>query len=1375
MADKKVYQIQINGIKESVNAIESLNKVLDELDKRIKELEKKNINVNTNTNAGGGTSQTHTTVTSEEEKLAQQIAAIDAKREAYSKEIYQNYLAAKDVLDETLKDQKAIAAAERVQSNTYGNTIAGMKSKLADLKSLRETTDVTSDEFKKINTEIASLTKQLNELDAETKASANGMGKIKVMVGSVAREYTNYRQAIKELKAERFELSQTLGQEAKEYKEIDEAVKKLESDYNDLNKSSAFMDNLLDTMQSFTALASVGQGLSALFGIDNDEIQKSIQKLVALQNVLKGIETIQLQMQRKEGLGKWLEKGSSGVDAFVSKITGAQRGVDGLTMATKRGTMAVRGFSMALKGIGIGLIIAAITTLLNSVEKLGEALDTTSKKAKLNEEALKSINKIYEERKQMLTSSYLNGTISSEQLLSSTYKTESELLSDQISLLQQRAKILNEGGTWDKIYDFLDRPFDWSGTKGTEFTGKKMTVPTTVGSGKWGVLPPLTQDYDLQITVNSIKEVEEAIEKCTKALEQGKDYYSMWGKGIGDFYQSLWASTNDTEKVLEGLKKIRLSDFIGNYQEVNDKFKEGKITAEEFAKEIGRLKEEFSSNKILQSVIVNLDQYIPDEKTKEAINNIITELHRLDDTFNMTSPEQIRHWAQVRIDAMKEGLTKTRAQIKLEEEYEIAQYGKTQEQIDMIRAKYARKRQEAEEKDAKERQKKAEDASKKLHDAQVDLENTRIQAMQESWEKQEAMLEQERKERLYKVKQEGILVGERTLAINALYDKKILDAKKKWAREMLEVYRNLRDSIKQMNEQTYNTEVSTASQNVENRATQQKQNVGMQTITPTNFDDSKTLEEYYKKVLEIEEEAAHRLAEINKEKLLNDLAYNKQEEELRHQNVVDAKNGELIKQYEAGKITKKQYDELIEAENAAHYARMNALDDEYAANLEKTTQNELQTVQNQYSQYYSEILNQVDKDKQKVDAVMSKQPKTDKAGWGVVMAVSVKKQYREALKEYEDLQNQIKQKQRELEADLKAGRISPEDFAMRQSELKREVEAIDNAVQQVKEKQKMLVADFVQSIQMYIDEAVNSFQTIMQALWDAEDARFDKEQEQIDKENDMLDKKLDEQQQLVEQHKSKIDSLEDELANSRGSRRQHLIDQINAEMAAERAAAKQQQKLQKDKEKQQAKQDALDKKRKKAQYKRDMLQAIVNGAMAVTFAAMNAWPVPAIPMMALAAATTAAEIAIMAANKPYAKGGQLEGGQIVGNRHRDGGVKVLGGRAEVEGGEYITNRITTQKNIDILDYINGKHKRLTLDDFVDFYGGSKVRNSIISSTPKRMFEEGGVLPTLRNDYDINDSMLSALEYYNNRPVVVSVVDIIDKEVDVKRVQTLAGL
>lgn len=1369
MADKKVYQIQINGIKESVNAIESLNKVLDELDKRIKELEKKNINVNTNSNAGGGTSQTHTTVTSEEEKLAQQIAAIDAKREAYSKEIYQNYLAAKDVLDETLKDQKAIAAAERVQSNTYGNTIAGMKSKLADLKGLRETTDIASEEFKKLNTEINDLTRQLKELDSEANSNNSGLGKITVMVGNVAREYKNYRQAIKELKAERFELANTLGQEAEAYKEIDEAVKKLESDYNDLNKSSAFMDNLLDTMQSFTAIASATQGLSALFGIDDSEIQRSIQRLVALQNVLKGIETIQLQMQKKEGLGKWLAGGSKSIDNFVSKLTGAKREVDGLTMSTKAGTVAVRGLSAALKGI-VGIIgLIGFMALSAAIEKIAKDADTAKIRLDALTMSLNSLNKAYEERVDNLTSSYIKKELSDNEYLSDLYAEQGKHLKENIDLINKMQKAMNSKG----FLDYLS-PSYWMNLQNTGYTGTRIS-----GDGSKSMIDAFWDiEPDYSKLFKTVDEAEKEFEKLNKAIDENEDYISKYGNTIlkaKDFLLSLIMTVGDTRDAMIGVGNAIASDYNARLMDAMDKLAEaqrkvakGVAGADQEVKtimtSIRELYKEMNSSEAYKSFLANMDKYIPDEKVREAIQNMIDVFKDFNNSADESTTEWASFWARKRIDKMKEGKDKALALIELERRETIAKYGDTQEHINDINAAYARKRYETEKQYAKE-----------YNNALADLKTMQIQTMKDGWDKQKKQLDLERSERIRKIVEEDILVEKRVAAVNALYDKKILDAKKKWAEDVLNVYRNLRDNIDKFNEQTYDTEVSTANQKVDNRATSQKQAAGKSTITTTNFDDTKTLEEYYKKVLDIEEQAAHRLAEIRNEKLRNDLAYNKKEEELRHERVTNSENGELAKQYEAGKITKEQYDQLLEDENAAHYARMKALDEEYAASLEKSTHDELEAVQSQYNQYYGNIITETEKAKQEIDAKMAKQPKVDKAGWGVVMAVSVKKQYREALAQYDDLKKQVEKKQQELNADLQAGRISPEDFAMRQSELKKEVQAIDDAVLAVKEKQKMLVADFIQSIQMYIDAAVDSFQTIMQALWDAEDARFDKEQEEIDKENEMLDNKLNEQEQLVEQHKSKIDSLEDELANSRGSRRQHLIDQINAEMAAERAAAKQQQKLQKDKEKQQAKQDALDKKRKKAQYKRDMLQAIVNGAMAVTFAAMNAWPVPAIPMMALAAATTAAEIAIMAANKPYAKGGQLEGGQIVGNRHRDGGVKVLGGRAEVEGGEYITNRITTQKNIDILDYINGKHKRLTLDDFVDFYGGSKVRNSIISSTPKRMFEEGGVLPTLRNDYDINDSMLSALEYYNNRPVVVSVVDIIDKEVDVKRVQTLAGL
>ena len=275
--------------------------------------------------------------------------------------------------------------------------------------------------------------------------------------------------------------------------------------------------------------------------------------------------------------------------------------------------------------------------------------------------------------------------------------------------------------------------------------------------------------------------------------------------------------------------------------------------------------------------------------------------------------------------------------------------------------------------------------------------------------------------------------------------------------------------------------------------------------------------------------------------------------------------------------------------------------------------------------------------------------------------------------------------------------------------------------------------------------------------------------------NEELDKKLDEQQEIVQKHKDAVDSIEDELANARGERRQHLIDQINAEMAAQRAAQKQEQKIAKEKEAAQKKQDALDKKRKKAEYQRNMLQAIVNGALAVTMAAVNAWPMPAIAMMALAGAATAAQIAIMASNKPYAKGGQLDGGVAVGNRHRDGGIKVLGGRAEIEGGEFITNRLTTQKNIDLLDYINSKKKRIDINDMIDFYSSGRVKKNISAISPKTKFADGGTIPTISNDYAFDDRLITAFEDYSNRPVYVSVVDINNRQDAVRNVQVLAGI
>ena len=407
----------------------------------------------------------------------------------------------------------------------------------------------------------------------------------------------------------------------------------------------------------------------------------------------------------------------------------------------------------------------------------------------------------------------------------------------------------------------------------------------------------------------------------------------------------------------------------------------------------------------------------------------------------------------------------------------------------------------------------------------------------------------------------------------------------------------------------------------------------------------------------------------------------------------------------------------------------------------------------------------------KINELLDKQPVINKLG--IVDISATKKQYDEIEDATKKMTNEIIAQKLKLDVLWAAGLIKPEAMNAIKQQLNDLEQAFRQLFQQIENEAKDTIPKFIQTCQVYVQGVMDSFQTIMSAVWDAQDTAFDKEQDQLDKWNEELDKKLDEQEEMVQKHKSAIDSIEDELATARGSRRQHLIDQLNAEMAAEKAAQKQKQKIQKEQEKAQKKQDELEKKRRKAQYERDLVQAIVNGAMAVTYAAMNAWPVPAIPMMALAAATTAAQIAIMASNKPYAKGGQLDGGVAKGKRHKDGGIPVLGGRASIEGGEFITNRVTTEKNVDVLDFINSKHKKLTLDDFIDFYGSGSIKKNILS--PKRTFADGGVIPTLNNEYGFDDRLLTAFEDYSKRPVVVSVVDINNKQADVRRVQALAGM
>jgi len=1492
MANTKEYKIVINGVQQSIDAVKALEKELFNLEERIKALEAKSINIKGGSSTGGGGSSrtSNASSLSEEEKLEKQILQTEAKRKAYSKEIYQNYLAAKEQLKETENDQKQLAAAERLQARNYTNTMRGLKSELADLKEVIQTTDLASESYKKMSDRILEVTNKLKELEqaqgtfsrdvGHYEKAAQGFNKIKVAVGDTVREYDNYRKAIKELKAERFELSQTVGTESKEYKNVDIAVKKLESDYKDLDKSSAFMDNLLDTMQGFTALANIGVGIQSLFNIDDKSYNESMQKMASLLMVLKGIESLQLTLQKKEGyLAKFFNTISESLNSVFSEKNGNLAGSNlgmGLawfldktinlfdklkyktiseTKALKemlevfddprkashfanvlwpnyskeekeaqyiaamnwkiakkyeKGwenlfngfvTFTVRGFkilSKALLGIFTGGVLLFLPEIISGFSNLVKSLNTTKNSADLAAEAMNAFNRQLEIRKDLLAGDYLRKAISDEQFLNKTYEMESESIAKQIDLIRARAEALQKTGVWG-LYE---------ATQNIEFTGKKLDMPATVGAGKlsYGGL----FDNDLEITIKDTNELEKAWSRCAAAIKKGKDYLDMWGdrsswwETLKTEWGSLTVTVKDTQEAMRGLGNIRLGDFISDFQEVNQKFNEGGMTAEEYAKKISELKNEMNDNKVLNSVIANLDKYIPDEGVRTAVQNIINELIRLDNAFNMTSAEQVHHWNQVRIDGMKEGSAKIKAQIDENERYEIQQYGHTQEQINLIRAKYTRQRENQLKAYYKSQSSLTKEHQKKLNDAEDELMKLRIENMENGYAKQLALLKKEESDRLKKAKEAGIKVEEIQVEIKKLYHRKQLELDRQWAYDTAKVYEDLYSTIVAIQRNAMNTEVGTATQNVGRKKGEDINNIG---YFYANYDNTvRNAKSMYDEILRTEIAASKKQATIREEQLFKEKQFTDREENLRHERMADEEavslvmeelakhqgeiseeewqkihdnlkdalfkmNGEIVSKFNERTIDIKKFFELIEKEQDAHTANMNAIQRKYESDLKQSEADATKEQRDAVNKRYTNIINAISRNEEKISRIRQKAIVRDTQGWGIVDIKKTNENYKQIITGYNNTISELVKLKKQLKQQLDNKEITPEDYLGQVNNIDEKIRNLKANLKDAETAAKNTIGEFIASINQYAQALGSGLQQIMSSLWHAQDAQFDKEQDAIDKQNDALDKALDKQQEIVERHKDKIDSIEDELSTARGDRRQHLIDQLNAEMTAQREAQAQEKKIQKEKEALERKQEALDKKRKEAQYKRDLASILVSGAMA----AVNAYATkPFIPvglaMGTMAIALTAAQYGIAKANKPYAKGGLLEGPS-----HAQGGIPVGNTGIEVEGKEYVIRKSSTAPNIEILDYINKSQRKLDLDDFIEFYSSGKVRKTITSMSPRSRFAEGGTIPTLNTNIDINDRLLSAFEDYSNRPVYVSVQDINSRQKAVKDVQVLAGL
>ena len=1384
--NKKIYQIQINGVEESISAVEALNKQLTELEARIKALENKSVKVSASSSGGGGSSKaSNVSAMSEEEKLAKQIEQIDAKREAYSKEIYQNYLAAKDVLKETVDDQKQIAAQERLQSNSYGNTMQGMKQQLADIKQVMQTTDIDSDAFKKLTTDANELNSKLKELETSygqfgrnvgnyANGVAEGLQKVSINVGGVQREFGSAREASRTLNNELKTMAANGQQDTDAFKQLRQVVMELESNINDAKKP---MDNLMDAMEGVMAVANVGQGIRALFGIDDSEIQKSIQRLVALQNVLKGLETINKQIETREGVGKWIKPFTTNIDAATKKLLVYNRALLGTSTAAKVAATGIKLFSKALKTIVSGGILIALDMIVEKFLDIVDSFKKVDEAAERSKKVQEEVNKAYAEATAKITAytakvKNFNGNKKQEKKLVEELNREmGNSLGTYNSLAQWMDVLINKGSDYVKMLTLQAKAQ-------ASFNQYVKALETEQDAfGKSNAEVNLSWGEDILAQIYDFANPQLANKLRTKARVAQAQAAKENAKAAEEEYLK---SQKEVEDFMESHK-------IGDYSpQIEKGGKKTKDAVEKTDKTITDLELRLMRdglNKKLRQL---------DEEERQTINKLrengiksaaeIEKVHRQFDLLRKKEIDEYLKNIEQSVNAAAENIKKVGFEIntsklqnqlsELQNEFEFSSKHRP------IRNMYISRSEASDiKKDYKVDDSKIEFA--KSYQNLFDISEATNRADEYYSFLNHYIVEKDKElfadiADYHKAIYETTDEEQKQVYLKGLEDtyKKVSDLiEKEYANELLYI-RNYTQKIDQTLTESFEYRINAEKKYDENYRQTLMQNLAAQAelnkkIAKESVESAKEAEStrYSTQMsgLTLQKEAVKEaMSAIEKTYKVSGLE---------SVEAIKDSNKEIYERYHDLFAKTVEIDALIETAKAQHKQKLVEITKEGEEKIKKIEIDSAKEISDEQEKTFNNQITNIRDAQSKINEILSQQPLTNSLG--IVNVSATKKQYKEIEVAAQNMVSEIIAQQQLLNVAFSKGLIKPDAMNAIKTQLNDLLAAFKQTLTDIKNSSNDTIPKFMQSAQVYIQAVMDSYRTIMDAVWDAQNNQFEKEQEELDKMNEILDKKLDEQQEIVEQHKNAIDSIEDELATSRGDRRQHLIDQLNAEMEAERAAEREKQRIEKEREANEKKQDALEKKRRKAQYKRDLLQAIVNGAMAVTYASMNTWPVPAIPLMALAAATTAAQVAIMSANKPYAKGGQLDGGVAVGKRHRDGGIPVLGGRASIEGGEFITNRTTTSKNVDLLEYINSKKKKVDLNDLIEFYSGGTVKKSI--KLVKSRFEDGGYIQPLPQSLDIRDQLQNVIINQDNRPIYVSVVDINNKQEDVRRVQTLAGL
>lgn len=874
----------------------------------------------------------------------------------------------------------------------------------------------------------------------------------------------------------------------------------------------------------------------------------------------------------------------------------------------------------------------------------------------------------------------------------------------------------------------------------------------------------LTQTWDFK----SLEQFRTEYEKLLKAVESGTDVKQQGGS----WWDKLWYTKKDAKSDLGVMQKRVIEDI--QYRINNLDLSKGTEELEAFFN--------IMDEEMYKSSIENIENLFPEEewasvlkRRLESLRDFFKQVKKAGDDVTAQAEQRAKVIRDNYTEALEKEQERERKALRDQMDDEIKAAKGDQELILSIRAKYQRleeemlkKHNEAKLNEIKQYEADLTNILRQIRDNYLSTEN-------ESLAKTLKTINNERKDALEdakKTQEEQVRALEKLgkdtteitetykkleASINAKYDNEIEKEKEEYYKNLLEQYDKYQQELIKVQQGLKSDALDTKSQRIDIEYTT-KSNTSDGSY---NWNDRLNSEKQFN---------ANRLAleldYLNKKKQMDDeyARFDKDDALLQEEDRYNKALQSLEEFKKSGNATEEEYNNLLIKERELHLEHLNQIDARYKSQLEVREAEHQNEIKQTISAALRDQVSVYEMYSQQVADIMSEVGQEQNI-FGITKYVDTKKDLEKALDIVKEGITSIDKEIVNLDNQRKEGKISFVDWKDATEQLQNTKKGLEKEGKNITKLLDNLLGDVAGQWKSMIDQWVNAVSSLLQTLNDTQMQLIENQMAEIDHQLEIQQEAYDRAEEAAEEHKNKMDAIEDELSEARGARRQFLIDTLAAQQAAYLEDLAAQQKAAEEKEKLEKKQKALEKQRKEQEKKANVQQAIINTYMAVSNAlAVQPWFVGA----ALSAVALAMGLKNVSAikNTPIYE----DGGVISGPRHSQGGVKVLGGTAEVEGGEYITNRKSTAANLPLLTYINDQKREVTAEDLLKFFASNTPK---VRAKATRMFADGGQLPSIGAEVNrvvqVNDASNESAVY------VVQVTDIINATENLRKVQTLSGL